>query len=274
MKILTICFMFFLTQLAVGQSKWSFHSSIEFDRYTTYKGTINNKYPITMYLEESSESCGKYPSRWTPHKVYGWYMYDKIGKKIPLIGNVCYADACESYLKLFVPENLFDYLFDENFNLVDAKEVFIQKKGWSSNKMEWSMKSGSKLPVFIEVEHSFSWTTKAKLILEINNVKLEDIDLSKLANNEYIEDVDILAQKRVGDNFYVIFNYSHQSNPGSHGHGMCGAGYEEFIGYMIVNKRFEVENFESIQIHSCINSFEKEVIFNAEYPENGIKEKN
>ncbi len=273
MKILAISLMLVLTQFAVGHSKWSLESRIDFERYSIYNGTINNMYPITMYLEESNESCSKYPSRWTPQKIYGWYMYDKIGKKIPLIGNVCYADACESYLKLFVPENPIDYSFNENCDLINAKEAFIQKKGWSANKMEWNMKTGNTYPVFIEVEHKFSWVTTASLILKINDIELRSFDLSKLANNEYIEQINILAQKRVGDNYHIIFNYLHQSNPGSNGHGICGAGIEEFIGYVIVNNEFEVESFKSIQTLSCINSFETEVIFNSEYPENGIEKK-
>ena len=259
----------------IGQANWSFVPKIDFDRYASYQGTINGKYPITMYLEESYKPCKEDYSRWTPREVYGWYMYDKIGKKIPLVGHVCYADVCESLLELFVPENPIDYTFDEDCSLIGAKEVIRQKNGWASNRYEWQMKDAQSYPVYLEPTHAFSWSTQATLLLKINNIEIESFNLTELTENEYIENIEILGEKRVEDKFHLLFKYSHQSNPGSYGFGMCGAGVEEFVGHMAINSNFEVASFEKIQTRSCINSSDNvEVFFDVSHPELGLKRQN
>ena len=258
-----------------GQGEWSFKQKVDFDRYTTYQGMIDEKYPITMYLINSYESCSEDYSRWTPRKVYGWYMYDKVGKKIPLVGHICYADACKSFLELYVPEEPINYSFDENCNLLGAKEVFRQERGWDSKTFEWQMKEGQKYPVHLQPVHVFDWSTKAHVTLTINAVHIETYNVSELAQNKYIEDIEILGEKSVDNKFHLLFKYSHQSNPGSYGFGMCGAGIEEFIGHMVVDSDFEVVSFKKIQLHSCIESFDNDdVFFDANRPELGIREQN
>ena len=275
MRILVLILFIISSNSLFGQGEWSFKQKVDFDRYTTYQGTIDEKYPITMYLINSYESCSEDYSRWTPRKVYGWYMYDKVGKKIPLVGHVCYADACESLLELYVPEDPINYLFDENCNLLEAKEVFRQERGWDSNTFEWQMKGGQKYLVHLKPIYKFSWSTKANVTLTINNVDIETYSISELAENESIEDIAILGEKRVGDKFHLLFKYSHQSNPGSYGFGICGAGIEEFIAHLVVDRDFEVVSFKKIQLHSCIESFDNDdIFFDANRPELGIREQN
>lgn len=225
-----------------------------------------------MYIEESYQSCSNNNMRWTPRLIYGWYMYDKIGKKIPIVGHVCYADACESYLKIFVPEDPVNYSFDENCNLSGAKEVFEQKIG--SDILEWQSKGGPKYPVQLTTAHAIDFSTKASLILKINGIDVGNYDLNKLAKNDYIETIELLTYKRDDNKFHLIFKYAHQSNPGSYGYGMCGAGSEEFIGHLTINSQLEVDSFYSIQTHSCIESYEVEVMYDVNQPELGVKRKN
>lgn len=268
-KLLIYSLVFFSLNLK-AQEHWLFKSQVSFDRYEIFKGTINGKYPITMYREESYESCSKYASRWTPRLVYGWYKYNNVGTKIPIVGSICYADACESYLKLFVPEDFTKYSIDENCDMLNFREVFSQEQG--QELMQWQMAGKDKYPVQLTPVHEFSWRTRVDLNLEINEIEIEKFNLSELSKNEYIENVEILSQKFIGDKFYMIIQYSHQSNPGSFGHGMCGAGLEQYIGHLKIDKNFRVQSFEEIQTSSCINSFDNvNVIYDVNKPELGIR---
>lgn len=137
--ILIIIFGILSFQL-VGQANWYFDSEVRFDRYSEYSGLIGDKYPITMHIEETAEPCNDNHTKLTPRLVYGWYKYDRIGKKIPLIGHVCYADLCETSMKLFVPKDPIEYQFDGNCNLINAKETFYTPQGTSN--MVWQMTKG------------------------------------------------------------------------------------------------------------------------------------
>jgi len=201
-------------------------------------------------------------------------MYDKIGKKIPLVGHVCYADACETYKVLYVPDDPVNYSFDDSCGMSDAKEVFRQERFWDPGQMVWRMKGGEELPVDLETEHEFSFFTQANLILKMNDIGFAKFDLSRLTDNKYIDYVEILGQKWIDNHFHIIFKYSHQSNPGSYGYGNCGSGIEEFLGYIKVDKNFDVAAFKTIQTHSCIESKDTEVIYDIDKPELGIREEN
>ena len=270
--ILIIIFSILCSQL-VGQTRWTFNSEVRFDRYSEYKGLIGDKYPITMHLEETAKSCNDQGTRWTPRVVYGWYKYDRVGKKIPLVGHVCYADMCETSMKLFVPNDPIEYQFDSDCDVINAKETFYTPQGTSN--MVWQMSNGKSLPVKLESTHPYDWKTKAIITLQINGLQISSFDLTSLTKNEYIENVKILSQKRTNGSIHLIFEYYHQSNPGSFGHGMCGAGIEDFIGYLKVNKDFDIEQFDQIQTRSCTKSidYSDRVIFDKENPELGISKK-
>lgn len=273
MRILVLSILLISNHL-FGQATWTFEPKAEFERYSIYKGMIDNKYSITMYIEESGEPCNNDYGRWVPNKLYGWYMYDRIGKKIPIVGHYCYSDPCESYKMLFVPQDPIDYIFDENCNIKDAKEIFRQERRWAPNHMEWQMNDGVKYLVSLEVIHESTWKTKAYITLKINNIDIETFDLTKQTQNDYIENIDVLGKKRVDDDFHLILSYSHQSNPGSRGYGMCGAGFEKFLSYIKINNNFEIETFEKIQTYSCISFIETEVTFDIDNPELGFQIKN
>ncbi|MDC1106103.1 hypothetical protein OAT16_05315 [Prolixibacteraceae bacterium] len=269
--ILSILMLF--SVFASAKSNWAFRPNIVFHRYKTCQGMIAQKYPITIYLETSTERCSGSACNWAPQMVYGWYMYNKIGKKIPLVGNSCYADACDIQLRLFVPEDPTDYHFDEKCNLIGAKESFVQQNGWKTDSMVWRMGKGKYYPVSLQTTHAFDWNTQAYLELEINEIGIKTVDLNTLTHKQSIEKITILSQKKVENQFHVIFSYSELSNPYADGRGHCGGGIELHIGHITLNKSYEVVKFNSIYKSSCINSFDKEVIYDKAHPEEGIKEK-
>jgi len=270
MRFTIIILLLITSQPSLGQNNWSIKSDIKFDRYIIYKGIIDSKYPFTMYLEKSGKTYNGEYNRWTPKMLYGWYMYDKVGKKIPLVGHFCNADACESYIKIYVPNDPVNYTFDDNCALIDAKEIFTQDKDMAPYGMEWQLNGGERLPVRLETKHKFKWTTKASLVLMINNIEIKTFNLSYLTQNELIENINILAKRKVGNSFHLILEFSHQSNPGSYGYGMCGAGVEKYLSYLKINNTFDIEKIETIQTYSCIESKEIEVDYNQNHPEQGI----
>ncbi|WP_151998426.1 MULTISPECIES: hypothetical protein [unclassified Imperialibacter] len=268
-----VIFFGLLGYYADAQDSWAFEPHIEFETYSVSEGMIDGKYAIKMYLEESYQSCkANESSRWTPHMVYGWYMYQKVGKKIPLIGHSCYADACETRLKLFVPEDFTNYALDENCDLPNAKEVFTIQPGQS--QMFWQMGKGEPLPVQLEDVHPFSFTSKARILLLMQGIEMASFNLNELSQKELIEGVKILAQKSINGSFHLIIDYSHQSNPGSGGHGSCGAGVEVYAAYIKIAQDLTVETFDQIQVESCLsNENNVDVEYDVNHPELGIRKK-
>ena len=110
--------------------------------------------------------------------------------------------------------------------------------------------------------------------LSVNKIEVASIDLSEISGNEYIEDVEVLEQGTKKGHLHLIFRYSYQSNPGSYGRGSCGAGIEEFVGYIRVDGNFEVDTFDKLQTQSCIDSNAVvEVEYDKGHPEFGIWER-
>ncbi|MGB4846576.1 MAG: hypothetical protein WBP41_01590, partial [Saprospiraceae bacterium] len=69
--IKTLLFILFLLETGIlySQQDWELKSRIERNAYTILEGSIDNKYPITMYLELVGGSCGQKENanyRWHP----------------------------------------------------------------------------------------------------------------------------------------------------------------------------------------------------------------
>ncbi|WMN11606.1 hypothetical protein QYS49_38995 [Marivirga salinae] len=268
-QVITIFLIIFISAHSFAQGKWSIDHEIIFDRYIVYEGAIDEKYPIIMRLEESSEACTNMASKWTPRLVYGWYMYKKIGKKIPLVGSVCYTDQCESSKELFVPSDPINYSFTDKCQINEFKEQFIQQKG--DQDFLWKQKDGDTYPVKMNIKHEFSWKTTAILKFQINDLTISEINLTQLSKNDYIERIKTISQKRASGKFHILIQYSHQSNPGSYGHGSCGAGLEEYAAHLTINESFEIESFDKLLYRSCINNiFEIKAPYDVEKPELGL----
>jgi len=132
-------------------------------------------------------------------------------------------------------------------------------------------KGGDTYPVRLNVKHEFSWKTTATLKFQINDLTISEINLTQLSKNDYIEGIKIISQKRVSGKFHILMQYSHQSNPGSYGHGSCGAGLEEYAAHLIINESFEIESFDKLLYRSCINNiFKNKAPYNIEKPELGL----
>ena len=140
--------------------------------------------------------------------------------------------------------------------------------------MKWRMADKEVfLSVDLEEKHSYSWATDATITLEIEKLEFTEINLTFLTGIEHIQSIEILSSKEIENEFYAIIEFGHMTNPGSNGRGYCGAGYENFIGFIKVDDSLELEEFEFRQTTSCLKDIPENLYsFNKNNPENGIKE--
>jgi len=271
-----ILFFLLVTLKAFSQQTWQLIPNIERNAYYYLEGSIDNKYPISMYLELTGGFCGpNNNNRWNPRLMKGWYEYKNIGKKIPLIGSFNGSDGADYYLKMFAPITITDTLPLVNCELSEYKEMFFIKYGFSMDTMDW-MKYGQNplfYPVFLKETHQFSWHTVATLLLNINGFNLTEFNLSELTKDQYIDKVDVEASNYINGKFYFILRFGHTTIPGTSGSGYCGAGWEEWLGFLEINDELDVAKFEYFQNESCLNFIETVYHFDKSHPELGIMAK-
>ena len=255
--LVLIQFLYF--QISSGQSL-QVSSNIEHEGEIFLKGKIDDTYKISMELNIGGV-CGfeEYASQWRNRKVYGWYYYDNVKAKIPLIGYFNGSDGFKNrdsgdiykYLELFVPENYLTDTINKSSCFPDNySERFYNRNSLNFNSMIWN-KNGQELPVRMEIIHDRNLESKAELILCFLDKELARINISELATLKYIEGLDPIDVKDLNSRIHLTFTFYERTIPGGSGGGQCGAGLEQFIGYLKLKKDWKVEKFEYKQIHSC-----------------------
>ena len=276
-KIFLVIFLGVGSMKIFSQQSWELVPKIERNAYTILEGSIDNKYPIRMYLESTWRWCGPNDNyKWNPRIVRGWYEYKKIGKKIPLIGSSHSGDSREYSLKLFVPQYVLDTLDDKTCACKNYKEMFFIPEGYYEERYSWDTMQWSKygqegfLQVYLKETHLSTWATTATLTFQNNNIGLVDFDLSNSSSNQYIDKIDIEASKEINGKFYFIVRWGHLTTPGWFGSGQCGAGWEEWLGLLEINNNLEIDKFEYYQSASCEKNIDTEFIFDKSHPEKGF----
>jgi hypothetical protein len=275
-SLLSILFSFTAPNLYC-QPQWQLIPKIERNDFYTFEGSIDNKYPILMYIAYTGDYCGSNDNdKWNPRIVKGWYQYKKIGKKIPLIGSLHFGDMAEYGLKFFVPINLMDTLHHVTCTLDKYKEMFFMHKRHSIDTMQW-IKYGQDtfLYTYLITTHAASWQTNATLSFEVDGIDLLKVNLSEVAKNLYIDKIEVEAASYIEGQFYFILRFGHMTNPGFPDSGYCGSGWEEWLVFMQISNALQVAKFDYFQTESCYTLIDVEYTFNKEHPEFGIiKKKN
>lgn len=257
-----------------GTPDWNFEYHIEAHKFYTLKGKIDGKHAIFMQLCDTGTLCG-HPggNQWKSKGLRGWYQYERIGTKIPLVGSFNQNDRF-SGIKLFVPHSVFDTISENTCSLENYREIFINESEADFTKLNWkTAASKAYKPVSLEALHDYSYKTTATIDLEIGGIIYKSVNLTKLSGLEYINDIREVARKQAGDHFYLIFRFRQLSNPASRGGGQCGAGVEEYLGFLHVNDNLELEEFKYIQTNSCWKYIpEDNVEYDVNRPEKGIRE--
>lgn len=242
-----------------------FQQKVTFNRYSSYEGKTENGHQIKLYVKKSYGTCFSNKYKQPLQLGYGWYKCSS-GSRKPLMGFICDM-ACSEFLMLYAPEDPISYMFDDDCNLPKAKEIFRQEQNWNDDRFVWQMSNGQKQNLQLEPVHAFSWVTNAQFSLYINGIELNTFSLNQLADNDYIENINILGEKRVDNNFYLLLKYSHQSKPGSYGQGMCGNGIEEYIAHLVVGVDFRVLSFEKNRLQSCLLDLnDNDILFDIDHP--------
>lgn len=252
---------------------------------------VIGKYPITMYLQQDKFCDMGYSNKWNyTHLLKGWYYYNNKKIKLPLTGYEKYFNTDSGYgqrTALYVPMNILDTIGEEtSCELEQYKEIFITENDTqgglhSLQNMQWKPAGKeSFLPVKLKKVQSPSLETKATIALEVRGIEMFSFNLTdNLSNlkdsygqpyNSYIDGVEILAAKNIGNDFYLIFSFQHPSVPGSIGFGHCGAGYEDYLGFLHISS-LETKEFKYYQTDSCLGLIEESYTYDGHFPEKGIQ---
>jgi hypothetical protein len=266
-----------------AQFDWHFETKIEKNNHYLLEGDIAGKYPITMYLEYD-DFC-LYDNKWNyARTLKGWYYYNNRKIKLPLIGSEKYYETNsrqECKVMLYVPTDIKDNIRENTCDLEKFNEVFItdtldEDGACSFESMQWKTNSSSYfLPVKFKKTRQPSPETEAFISLYIRGIEMLSFNLTanlrdvKDTYGNYIHQVDIEASKEVNNDFYLIFSFSIPSVPGGFGMGYCGAGFEDYLGFLHIGS-FGVKEFKYYQTASCIRSFDEKYTYDKDEPEKGI----
>lgn len=257
--LLLIVFVIFKT---FGQKQnWSVKTSVKpINTFGLLKGKIGGKYAITMGLYPSSGLCGDEgrSNKFRNQVKKGWYYYDKYKIKIPLLGTVGYSDAIR-HIHLKVPSNYFDTLDLSNCQVTDYQEEFINQGNSSPTRMKWKKKGDTLYQdVKLDIIDTMNLKTEAFIEIYLNGILLREIDIGKKLGAYYLWDINEYYVKKIGKYMHITFKTSEPSMPGAMGGGQCGAGDEDYIGYIKLNEKLEILRFDTKKIGSCIDYFSAE----------------
>ena len=266
----------------LAQSNWKFEAKIEESINYLFEGIIADKYPITMYLEYD-DFC-LYDNKWNyARTLKGWYYYNNRKIKLPLIGSEKYYetdDGQKEKITLYVPTNVLDNIRGDSCDLEKFNEIFIADTG-SFESMQWkTSNSKSFLPVKLKVIRYPLIKTNSSILLYIRKVEMLSFNLNDNLQDfkdpwnepygDYINQISIKTSKEINNDFYLIFSFSVPSVIGGNGMGHCGAGSEDYLGFLHISS-FEVKEFKYYQTSSCRYAFEGKYTYDKSAPEKGIK---
>ncbi len=242
----------FLSAKGITQN-WSVESDISMERYYLLKGKIDDKYAITMYLEEGYSLCGDetISDQWRDATLVGWYYYDKLKIKIPLIGSDYRTD--DSHVDLYVLKNYLDSFDYKNCTAKDFKEKFFNDEDSDLTKLNWMQKNEATYLTNMKMVHNYSLETNAELIIKIRDIEIKRMNISQSTGLKYIIELNNIDATKLPDGIYVTFSFAERSNPGGAFSGYCGVGYEKYLGYVHFDNQLKFKEFDFKKVWSCVD---------------------
>lgn len=221
-------------------------------------GTIDEKYPITLYLkfDQSFEDGMSY-------SLSGWYYYDHVRKKIPLVG-VC-SDRFTLYQ--FADKERADSILQfksgvssmwEVMDDLSSRNGYLEKFDfgyqdyaysgtWKNDKKELKLSLNTGDINLMQI-HEF-------LVLQLGAQNKKHYDMKELG--PYYYGYSVFAQKldATGGKVLLKYDLNSRSNP----NGMCGAGSE--IGYLLLtfDGKGNLLDYRDEQVESCLGNIWSEV---------------
>lgn len=217
-------------------------------------GTIDEKYPITMYLklEEYSSETGMF------YSVSGWYYYNTVKTKIPLVG--IYSGGLTLYsFKDQARADSIKQLLSPVSNPWESVDELVSRSGFNEKfyfeysdyqyKGTWE-NAQKRLDVRFNLSEINLDERYGVLVIPIQNGAKKQIDLRQFGpmSNGY----SIFASKYDAKGSKVLLKYkvSSTANP----NGMCGAGFE--IGYMLLifDAKGTLLDYRLEDVESCLGN--------------------
>ncbi len=254
MKNLLLLFVLFTLNCAFTQQKDEIVEVRTDER--TFRGKINEKYAITIYLkyyQSSGEHRGVY-------SVKGWYYYDNIQQKIPVVGLYENDDLT---LFVFQQKEKQDSILEFNYggsNLWDGLELlkgmsgFDEKFIYSSEIKEWTTPTKT-LPLRLFSDNlSIEQTTD--YIKTTHNNEIKFIDMDEMMG--YIDNCELVHSVHSKTENSFLLKYEFSSNP--YIQGRCGAGTEDGYAVLKYDGNYNFQSFQNVVLNSCYDILSSETV--------------
>lgn len=227
------------------------------------------KYPITMYIE--SKGFCEYEQEYR-----GWYKYNGRKESIPILfyySNFPEGQSFKIYVKYdgdFKMEVSEDYacevtLYDEVFETSAESGIF--------NGLKWKKANATDvLDVNFEGKpHDIFWELGTQQVYLTSNGNII-LDLGVIDEYfAYAYNLDVIAHKRVADEFHLLIELSVPSKPGVNGRGMCGGGEEIYVLYLRLDENYKLLDTDNARVYSCFQEIPEDAFsYDVAFPENGI----
>lgn len=222
-----------------------------------FKGTIDNKYPITIYLAYANDA----PDHRFTHSVKGWYWYDNIKERIPLVGvwdgdltlyqfqTSAQRDSVLRFKSKLSDNWHYWKILDEIKAKNNFLEKFIIRSSQAGEKSSWT---NHKSNLSVQIYETDLQVRRIKETLEIvNGADTYTADMSQFT--QYDRNFKLETFRVEGYQLRVLVSFEY----GSRGHvqTMCGAGSE--VGFVLLTYTSDMKELQSIQremIESCNGS--------------------
>lgn len=221
-----------------------------------FSGSIDQKYDFTMYLHYNSMSMDNLGI----YSVKGWYYYENVKKKIPLVGIYNGNDGGNLVLYSFRSKEKqdkileFDYMgstwkvLDSINALTDFDEKFdTSNKEWSDGKKKLKFDFYSR---DYDVLDNYQLLTIVDKTAKSQDEATKNINLNAIIRYHY--GFELVSYLKKPSELKVLLRYEHLSRANIQ--GMCGAGYE--IGYIILtfDSQFHLLDNQTLEIESCLDT--------------------
>jgi hypothetical protein len=218
-----------------------------------FTGSIDEKYDITAYLkfhDLSIDNLGIY-------SVKGWYYYNKVQKKIPLVG--VYDGQGLTLFSFKLKENRDKVTGMEYSGSVwDVLDSIKTMPGFDERfdtfTGEWT--DGKKKLKFKFYDPDLDIYKNYQLLNLTDNSETKSVNLNEII--QYHSDFELAGYLKNQSGIRILLKYEHLSRLNVQ--GMCGAGME--IGYIILvyDKDLNLEKIEETPIESCLYNISYEEI--------------
>ena len=261
-RVAILCCFFFNVNV-FAQHLNNTDTSISLKRITstekTFTGKIDGKYDITIYLKYFSTSG----ANTAIYSVKGFYHYNSVKQKIPLVGIYDYNVGLTLYYftSKAKEDTLLNFkLSDSEANFWDELDKYESMEGYDEkfiiNNKDGEWKKGAKtLKVMVDAADLNLYFTREYLHINSNDA-LKVIDLAKIGVTE--SNFELINFSKDENQVKVLLKYNYASK--AYVMGMCGAGEE--IGYIILyfDKEYKLIKKDELVIASCLNSIDNEEI--------------